>query len=96
MRRQPRRFRKAMTSLHVFGVGELVKSARETLELTLMAQAGQISRRDPCGAKVLRPRNAALARDRPPEVTMTTVRVLCANWSSLDQIRGSGTAVFPG
>ena len=64
MRRQPRRFRKAMTSLHVFGVGELVKSARETLELTLMAQAGQISRRDPCGAKVSRPRDAALARNR--------------------------------
>ena len=64
MRRQPRRFREAMARLHMFGVGELVKSARETLQLTLLAQTRQISRRDPCGAKVLRPRNAALARDR--------------------------------
>jgi hypothetical protein len=64
MRRQPRRFRKAMASLHTFGVGELVKSARETLELTPLVQAGQISRRDPCGAKVLRPRDPALTCDR--------------------------------
>ena len=64
MRRQPRRFREAMAGLHMFGVGELVKSARQTLELTLLAQAGQISWRDPCGAKVLRPRDPALTCDR--------------------------------